>query len=47
MAKMSMVIHGIDDAELKHGNTISDPQHKVDDTHLKTFDYGFANPRSR
>lgn len=44
MAKMSMVIHGIDDAELKHGNTISDPQHKVDDRHLKTFDYGFANP---
>ena len=44
MAKMSMVIHGIDDAELKHGNTISDPQHKVDDTHLKTFDYCFANP---
>lgn len=44
MAKMSMVIHGIDDAELKHGNTISDPQHKVDDKHLKTFDYGFANP---
>ena len=25
MAKMSMVIHGIDDAELKHGNTLSDP----------------------
>jgi len=44
MAKMSMVIHGIDDAELKHGNTISDPQHTVDDSHLKTFDYGFANP---
>lgn len=44
MAKMSMVIHGIDDAELKHGNTISDPQHKIDDRHLKTFDYGFANP---
>lgn len=44
MAKMSMVIHGIDDAELKHGNTLSDPQHKTDDTHLKTFDYAFANP---
>lgn len=44
MAKMSMVIHGIDDAELMHGNTLSDPLHKVDDTHLKTFDYGFANP---
>ena len=44
MAKMSMVIHGIDDAELKHGNTISDPQHTIDDSHLKTFDYGFANP---
>lgn len=44
MAKMSMVIHGIDDAELKHGNTLSDPQHKVDDRHLKTFDYSFANP---
>ena len=44
MAKMSMVIHGIDDAELKHGNTISDPQHTIDDSHLKTFDYCFANP---
>ena len=44
MAKMSMVIHGIDDAELKHGNTISDPQHVVDGTLLKMFDYGFANP---
>lgn len=44
MAKMSMVIHGIDDAELKHGNTISDPQHTIDDSHLKTFDYSFANP---
>ena len=44
MAKMSMVIHGIDDTELKHGNTLSDPQHKTDDTHLKTFDYAFANP---
>lgn len=44
MAKMSMVIHGIDDAELKHGNTLSDPQHKVDDRHLKPFDYSFANP---
>lgn len=44
MAKMSMVIHGIDDAELKHGNTISDPQHTIDDLHLKTFDYCFANP---
>ena len=44
MAKMSMVIHGIDDAELKHGNTLSDPQHRQDDTHLKTFDYCFANP---
>ena len=44
MAKMSMVIHGIDDAELKHGNTLSDPQHKTEDTHLKTFDYAFANP---
>ena len=44
MAKMSMVIHGIDDAELKHGNTLSDPQHRQDDAHLKTFDYCFANP---
>lgn len=44
MAKMSMVIHGIDDAELKHGNTLSDPQHRVNDTRLQTFDYGFANP---
>jgi len=39
MAKMNMIIHGIDDAVLKLGDPLSNPQHVVDDTHLKRFDY--------
>ena len=44
MAKMSMIIHGVDDAVLHHGDTLNDPQHKVDDTELTQFDYVVANP---
>ena len=44
MARMSMIIHGVDDAELRHGNTLTDPLHRIDDTTLRTFDYVVANP---
>lgn len=44
MAKMSMIIHGVDDAELKHGDTLNNPLHKINDSELSTFDYVVANP---
>ena len=44
MAKMSMIIHGVDDAELKHGDTLNNPLHKLNDSELSTFDYVVANP---
>ena len=44
MARMSMIIHGVDDAELCHGDTLNDPLHKENDTTLQTFDYVVANP---
>ena len=44
MARMSMIIHGVDDAELRHGDTLNDPPHKENDTTLQTFDYVVANP---
>lgn len=44
MARMSMIIHGVDDAELRHSDTLNDPLHKENDTTLQTFDYVVANP---
>ena len=44
MARMSMIIHGVDDAELRHGDTLNDPLHKENDTTLQAFDYVVANP---
>lgn len=44
MARMSMIIHGEISARLFHGNTLTQPQHKLDDTRLRTFDYVVANP---
>ena len=44
MAKMSMIIHGVDDAELRHGNTLTEPLHRIDGSTLRTFDYVVANP---
>lgn len=44
MARMSMIIHGVDDAELRHGDTLNDPLHKQNDTTLQQFDYVVANP---
>lgn len=44
MAKMSMIIHGVDDAVLLHGDTLNGPLHKLNDNELRTFDYVVANP---
>ena len=44
MAKMSMIIHGIPDAELIQGDTLNNPQHTINDTQLMQFDYVVANP---
>ena len=44
MARMSMIIHGVDDAELRHGDTLNDPLHKQNDTTLTQFDFVVANP---
>lgn len=44
MAKMSMIIHGVDDADLKHGDTLNDPLHKQNESELTTYDYVVANP---
>jgi type I restriction enzyme M protein len=43
LAKMNMILHGIDDADIKQGDTINDPQLKGNDA-LKTFNYIVANP---
>lgn len=44
MAKMSMIIHGVDDADLRHGDTLNSPLHKLNDHELTQFDYVVANP---
>jgi type I restriction enzyme M protein len=44
MARMSMVVHGVDDPDLRHGDTLTDPLHKRNDRELCTFDYVVANP---
>ena len=44
MAKMSMIIHGVDDADLRHGDTLNSPLHKQNDRELTQFDYVVANP---
>jgi type I restriction enzyme M protein len=44
LAKMNMILHGYETAELAHGNTLSTPHWKNDDDSLKTFDFAVANP---
>ena len=44
MARMSMVVHGVDDPDLRHGDTLTDPLHRRNDRELCTFDYVVANP---
>ncbi len=45
MAKMNMILHGEQTADLRHGDTINDPQHyEIKDASLQQFDYVIANP---
>ncbi|WP_233722213.1 type I restriction-modification system subunit M [Nesterenkonia massiliensis] len=43
LAKMNMILHGNETAEIYKGNTIADPQ-LTNGTRLKTFDYVVMNP---
>jgi type I restriction enzyme M protein len=43
LARMNMILHGIDTALIRQGNTLSDPKF-VDNGKLKQFDYVVANP---
>ena len=43
IAKMNMILHGRPEAEIKQGNTLSDPKFLNGDN-LKTFDFAVANP---
>lgn len=45
MAKMNMILHGEQTADLRQGDTINDPQHyQIRDTLLQQFNYVVANP---
>lgn len=44
LARMNMILHGYETAELWHGNTLSSPHYKNPDGSLKTFDFAVANP---
>lgn len=44
LAKMNMILHGNEIAEIKQGDTISSPEFKDHDGTLKTFDFAVANP---
>ncbi len=43
LAKMNMILHGNEDADLEKGDTITNPQF-VDGDHLRTFDFAVMNP---
>lgn len=44
LAKMNMIMHGREDAEIAQGDVISEPEFKATDTELQTFDFVVANP---
>lgn len=44
LAKMNMILHGHEMADIWQGNTISDPYFKNKNGALKTFDFVVANP---
>lgn len=43
LAKMNMVLHGNEIADIRKGNTIADP-HFLNGSQLRTFDFAVANP---
>lgn len=44
LAKMNMILHGNEVAEIAQGDTISSPEFKDSNGKLKTFDFAVANP---
>ncbi len=44
LAKMNMILHGNESAEIWQDNTLSNPYFKNTDGTLKTFDFAVANP---
>jgi len=44
LAKMNMILHGYDTADIRHGDTLTSPAFVDPDGSLKTFDYAVANP---
>lgn len=44
LAKMNMILHGNEVAEVVQGDTISSPEFKDNNGKLKTFDFAVANP---
>lgn len=44
ICKMNMILHGINDADIRQGDTITDPLHIEKNGELKKFDRVIANP---
>ena len=44
LARMNMILHGYETAEIWQGNTLSSPHFKNPDGSLRTFDFAVANP---
>ncbi len=44
LAKMNMIMHGREDAEIAQGDVIAEPEFMVSDTEIQTFDFVVANP---
>ena len=44
LARMNLILHGHETAELSRGNTLAAPYFKNPDDSLKTFDFAVANP---
>jgi len=44
LCRMNMFLHQIDDADIKWGDTLRNPKHLIDSTHLMKFDKVVANP---
>lgn len=44
LAKMNMILHGNEIADIRQGDTLSSPEFKDSEGKLKTFDFAVANP---
>ena len=44
LARMNMILHGHETAELRRGNTLAAPEFRNPDDTIRTFDFAVANP---